>query len=105
MMKPILQIIFPEGNRWFYVLSLIWFLAITIFLISFPALLVSSGYWYEHETGTVFDKDSDLMNLAEFLYGTAFEMWRVFALFLAVSCAFDMYYFYIAKCKEQEDWL
>lgn len=105
MMKPILQIVFPEGNWWFYPMSFIWFMAIAIFLISFPALLVSSGYWYEHETGTTFDKDSELMNLSEFLYGVAFEMWHLFALFLAISCAVDMYYFYLAKRKEQDEWL
>jgi len=104
-MKPILQIVFPEGNGWFYPVSFIWFVAIAIFLISFPALLVSSGYWYEHETGTVFDQYSELVTLADFLYGTAFEMWRVFALFLSISCAFDIYYFYLAKRKEQDEWL
>lgn len=104
-MKPILQIIFPEGNAWLYPLSLIWFLAIAIFLISFPVLLVSSGYWYEHETGTIVNMDSELANLSEFLYGVAFEMWRGFALFITVSCAFDVYYFYLVKRKEQDEWL
>jgi len=104
-MKPMLQIIFPEGSQWFYPVSFIWFMAIAIFLISLPVLLVSTGYWYEHETGTAVDMDSELANLSEFLYGAVFEMWRVFAVFLAVSCAFDMYYFYLAKRKEQDEWL
>jgi len=90
-MKPILQIVFPEGNDWFYPLSLIWFMAIAVFLISLPVLLVSTGYWYEHETGTAVDMDSELANLS--------------AVFLVVSCAFDMYSFYLAKRKERDEWL
>lgn len=99
-MKPILQIVFPEGNCWFYVISGFWFLAITIFFMSLPILLASTGYWYEHETGEEVDMDSELSDLSEFLYGAAFEMWRIYSLFLAVSCMFDMYSIYLKWRKE-----
>lgn len=100
-LQNIKNTIFPYGNVWFYVISILWLLAIAIFLISFPALLVSAGHWYEHETAIPVNIHNNLMELASTLYYIAFEMWRWFAVFLSVSAAVDMYTFYKIKQREE----
>lgn len=96
----IVNIVFPEGNWWFYPISLIWFLAIAIFLLSFPAIITSTGYWYEHETGVTVDFHNDLIETAATLYDIAFELWRGFAGFLILSVFSDAYYKYKIKRRE-----
>lgn len=99
-MHAILQKIFPEGNKWFYYLAIPWTLAIAIFLVSFPALLVAAGYRYEEVTGITVDFGNSYIDMAAQLYDVAFLSWRIFIAFVVISCFFDMYYMFQRKRKE-----
>jgi hypothetical protein len=100
----IINIVFPKGNKWFYYLSIPWVLAVAIFLISLPALLTSTGYWYEHEMDTTVDFGNDLIDLSANLLDMAFALWRFFCVFVAISCFVDIYYLYKEK-MQKDGWL
>jgi hypothetical protein len=80
-------IVFPYGNKWFYPVALMWFPAIAIFYISFPALLTAAhmqitGMAPTNLPNSLIDLSSDLLSLS-------LSITRFFLLFLIASAIFD----------------
>jgi hypothetical protein len=102
--KKLVSIVFPDGNKWFYILILPWFVAMGIFLISFPAILTACGMWYEHETGISVDfNNNDLIKLSGALHNFTTILWRIFGIFITISAFSDAYS--INKNKHSEGYL
>jgi hypothetical protein len=87
--QKIKEVVFPYGDRWFYIPALLWILATSVFYIAFPTLPLASGERYSEIMGVVFDPNIPLIELAGFLHGAAFNLTRVFILYLIASAIFD----------------
>lgn len=92
--------LFPEGNRWFTIVASVWLVSIAIIMIMIPALLFCAGTIVEQHYAIEFDYNSFWFSLSGKLFDVAFNLCRIFVVFLAVSFIFDVRY---AIRKHYED--
>jgi hypothetical protein len=91
---------FPYGNRWFYPVFLVWFLATAIFFTSLPMMLSATAQHYFLEIGMPIDTSPDGFGTAALLYGIGRVMFQATAMFVMASELLDGYHEYKARKLE-----